>query len=223
MREGCLKSDDIKVVHCRPDMNFSTEPTPCAMKAELDKFCPGFEAEKQAILDVLERKGVSSQNLQLRIIREALFSQSITAFLEQHEIFAKDAPLFWTDRLSHCVLAQKGKVKPVGVQFQDRVWLRKASNALGLVYKDEKPHRNYRFSQSAEKLVTVCVPHGWIFNPHRPVQHIEVCKGCDKTIRIDGSRYGNVHGPMQLCRKCSSRTTFQAVAHTIEMHYKQYY
>ena len=75
-------------------MNFSIEPIPCTLEAELNRSCPGFEADKQAILDVFKRYGVSSEDLQLNITREALFSQSVTAFLEHHGILASDAPAF---------------------------------------------------------------------------------------------------------------------------------
>ena len=82
------------------------------------------------------------------------------------------------------------------------MWLRKACNALGQIYTDKEARDDYNFRDLEEKLFTVCVPCGWIFDPHRPVQQIEVCSSCDKTIHRDGSIESSVYGDTHICHLC---------------------
>lgn len=133
-------------------------------------------------------------------------------FLEKRGIPTRNAPYIWHEEFVYCVVGQQGKVKSHednGIHYGERVFLRKACHALGLVYEDLGILSEGEYEDQDLRLCALHVPKGWTFNPERHVAHVEVCVICNDLIERDAFESYRI----AICRQCYKELSFRNKLH----------
>ena len=144
---------------------------------ELLTFCSGLTPIGNSVVAVLEKFNINSKDVQVKILEKWLDDSStqIANFLDSHGISTKKAPSIWDEQFVYCVLGQHGSARGYdGIQYGERIFLRKACHALGLEYEDLGIISNGKYSTGDKRLAALHVPKGWKFDPDRHVAPVNL-------------------------------------------------
>ena len=161
----------------------------------MESFCPTLKRKKAAILLVLDKHGVHSADLKIKILKEVFPSEdTVATWLHSHGISKESTPVIWNQTLRNYVLGQEEYTCNNGpYNFgKDRMWLKRACSALGLIYEDQNlngVHKPFQFS----------VPRGWYFDPSRQVSKPDLCDSCAMNIKRDRLMR---ESDQQFCSRC---------------------
>ena len=150
---------------------------------------------------VLEKFNINSKDVQVKILEKWLDDSStqIANFLDSHGISTKNAPSIWDEQFVYCVLGQHGSARGYdGIQYGERIFLRKACHALGLEYEDLGIISKGKYSTGDKRLAALHVPKGLKFDPGRHVAPVNVCAVCNDLIE----RNAYVSDRAVTCHQC---------------------
>lgn len=219
-----LTSQFFIVLHCRSAISIPVDLINSTDEV-LSKCCPGLKAKRDAISSVLQKNKITSKDLETRILATwvDLSKIQIEGFLESHGISTNAAPPIWNEKFAYCVLGQEGKVRceSEGLEYDDRLWLFKTCNALGLEYEGMGRVSEHQHMEKDRHLVALRVPKNCTFKPDRQVAFVNLCGVCNgENDRSDfvGSDDDDDHDhgdvtvrQTPLCEECHDRQVFAAI------------